>query len=344
MATTGSSILASEYNALRSSVSSVLNTQYGQTLTSTSVTSSTDSVSAAQLFDLFIDGQRTYVHQTGAISTVVVPPIANNTIGADTSFGYNQTTGIKTAITDGAKMGFNDFQSLITDIGNFDASTTGFPAVNFSLSSTVGSSISTSWGGASDPVQAVYHVITASWASTSIRDSYFNAGGEMWFSASLTSGSGSKDTDWAALLAAMGSVKFNKYRITASSGTATPAISGGSGYDSLTSTYRQLFIKSGSGVYDDNDYTIEGRIVNATTLRFRITFNDGDVGTGGQGIGGVNDPIDESVGGTTSSNIRSARPDSAFVYNTVSYAAVDLPAPTITTQVALTSGNVSPPA
>jgi hypothetical protein len=344
MATTGSSILASDYNTLRTSISSILNTQYGQTLESSAVTSSVDSVSQTQLFDLFIDGQRTYVHQAGSVSTVVVPPITGNTIGAETSFGYNQSTGIKSAITDGTKMGLNDYQSLITDISNFDPATSGFPVGNFSQGTPVASSRSTSWGGASDPVQVIYHVITVTWASTAQRNSYFSAGGELWFSGSLTGGSGSKDTDWAALLAAMGTVKFGKYRLTASSGTPTPTGSGGSGYDSLTSTYRQLFIKSGSGFYDDNDYTIEGRIVDGTTLRFRISFNDGDTGTGGQGIGEVMDPIDESVGGTTTSSINTSRPDSTFVYNTVTYTAVSITAPTVSTAIALSSNNLSAPA
>lgn len=344
MVATGSSILASDYNSLRSSISSILNSQYGQTLVSSAVASSIDSISQSQLFDLFIDGQKTYVHQIGSVSTVVVPPIAGNTIGAETSFSYNQTTGIKGAITNGTKMGLNDYQSLVTDISNFNAETTGFPVGNFSQGTPLTSSISTSWGGAADAVQSVYHVITATWTSNAHRESYFNAGGELWFSASLTSGSGAKDTDWAALLAAMGTVKFGKFRITASSGTPTPALSGGSGYNSLTSTYRQLFIKSGSGFYDDNDYNIEGRIVDATTLRFRITFNDGDVGTGGQGIGGVNDPIDESVGGTTTSSVNTSRPDSTFVYNTVTYTAVDVAAPTVATAVAMTVVNLTPPA
>lgn len=344
MATTGSSILASDYNSLRTSTSAILNTLYGQTLNSSAVTSTVDKVTEAQLFSLYIDAQATYVHQVGSISTVVVPPITGNTIGADTSFAYNQSTGIKSAITDGTKMGLNDYQSLITDISNFNAETSGFPVGNFSQGTPVTSSISTSWGGAGDAVQAVYHVITVTFTSNAQREYYFNAGGELWFSGSLTGGSGSKDTDWAALLAAMGTVKFGKYRITASSGTPTPAGSGGSGYDSLTSTYRQLFIKSGSGFYDDNDYTIEGRIVDTTTLRFRITFNDGDVGTGGQGIGGVNDPIDESVGGTTTSSINTSRPDSSFVYDTVTYTAVSLAAPTVATAVAMTNVNVTPPA
>lgn len=344
MATTGSSILATDYNSLRTSVASILNSQYGQTLISSTVTGNIDTISESQLFDLFIDAQATYVHQIGSVSTVVVPPIAGNTIAADTSFAYNQSTGVKSAITDGTKMGLNDYQSLVTDISNFNAETTGFPVGNFSQGTPVSSSISTSWGGASDAVQAVYHVVTVTWTSNAQREYYFNAGGEIWFNASLTGGSGSKDTDWAALLAAMNTVKFGKYRITASSGTPTPAGSGGSGYDSLTSTYRQLFIKSGSGFYDDNDYTIEGRIVDATTLRFRITFNDGDVGTGGQGIGGVLDPIDESVGGTTTSSVNTSRPDSAFVYNTVTYTAVDIAAPVVNTVVAMTNVNVTPPA
>jgi hypothetical protein len=331
MPITGDLVTAAQYNTIRNTLSSVYSSLYGQNMVSTSTVADVDKITSQKMLDLFLDAQGAYVHQQGTVSTSISVPATGQTIGADSSSTFNQSTGAKSTPLEGSIQGFNDYSTLITNISNFDPSVTAFPVGNFTLGSALNSARSTAWGGSASAVQSIYHVITVTFSSLENRNFYFNAGGELRFSGSLTGGAGSKDTDWAALLSAMGTIRFNKYRITASSGT--PTVLGGSGYDSLTSTYRQLFIKTGSGVYADNDYTIEGRIVSNTVLRFRITFNDGDVGG----------TVDESVGGTTTSSVNTFRPDSSFVYNSVSYTAVSLPAPAVATVVAMTSDNVSPP-
>ena len=336
---TGSTISAADYNSIRSTLLGVYSTTYGQTMRSSVVTTAVNKVSSAQMLNLFLDAQGAYVHQIGSVSSAIAVPPTGQTIGADTSRTFNQSTGAKAIPTNGTLMGVNDYDSLITSISNFDGSVSGWPDANFTLGTPTSSIRNTTWGGASQ-IQSIYHVVTFTFSSLAQRNFYFNTGGELRFSASLTGGSGAKDADWATMLSAMSTIKFDKYRITADSGTPTPALSGGSGYDSLTSTYRQLFIKSGSGVYADNDYAIEGRIVSDTVLRFRITFNDGDTGTGT----GFPDPIDESVTGTVTSVVNTFRPDSSFVYNTVTYTAVSIPAPTIATAVALSTDNATPPA
>jgi hypothetical protein len=335
----GNTILAADYNTLRNTVSGILATNYGQTLISTAASAGSTSVSVTQKLNLFLDIQRTHVHHTNALNTNIAVPTTGVTIGADTSEAYNQTTGVRSSITDGTRMGYNDFESAVTTLSNFNPSTIGiWPTASFTLGTATNSSRSTAWGGTTP--QIIYHVVTVTFSSQTIRDQYFNAGGEIRFSGSLTGGSGAKDTDWASLLTSMGSIRFSKWRLTADSGTPEPT---GSGYDSLTSTYRTLFIKTGSGVYDDNEYIIEGRIESTTTLRFRIRFNDGDVGTGDPNFP-LEPGTDESVGGTTTSSVNSFRPDSTFTYNSTTYDAVRLSAPTITTQVAMTTDNASPPA
>jgi hypothetical protein len=134
------------------------------------------------------------------------------------------------------------------------------------------------------------------------------------------------------MLSNMGTIKFDKYRNTSNSGTGT-------GFNGLTGSYTQLYIKTGSGVYADNDYKIEGSLTGAV-IRFRISFNDGDVGETGVPF----DPIDESVGGTTNSSVNTFRPDSTFTYAATAYQAVSISAPTIATAVQLTANNATPPA
>lgn len=340
MVSTGGTIFASDYNNIRTTVQSVLETQYGQTLTSSTVAgSSTTIVTASQLSNLYIDLQSAFVHQTGAVSTNIAIPNAGYTIGADIAYNYNTSTGQYSAVTDGTKMGINDYIAVATDVANFDPASTGFPPGNLLPGTVTTSTRTTNWGGAGQ-VQKVYHIVTVTFASVSAKNSYFNAGGEIRFTASLTSTSGSKGTDWAALLSAMGTVKFNKYGTTADSGT-----SGGIGVDGLTASYQQLLIKSGSGVYADNDYTLEGRNDSSTVLRFRITFDDGDTGTGGQGIdpGGDDDPIDETVSGTLASNAQPARPSSSFIVGGSPVTAVDVPAPVIASVATLNTDYVTPP-
>lgn len=337
MVATGDKIQDTDYNGMRTNVSSIVVSYWGQTLDSSAVTQQVDSVTEDQLFDLYIDIQKASVHQTGALNTSLATVTAGNTIGADTSFGFNQSTGTKTAVTDGTLMGFNDYISAITTIQNFDDEVTGYPPGNFDLSPAETSSRTTQWGGASE-VQSVYHVVTVTFASTTQRNYFFNSGGSVRFDASLTGSSGAKGTDWAAMLSAMSTITFNKYETTASSGT--PALN--SGYVDLTSSYQVIFTKIGSGVYADNDYSISARL-DGNAVRFRIEFNDGDVGEGGQGIGGVLDPIDETVTGTLTSNVRSSTANSSFTVNAVSYTACSLTAPTIATTTNVSQDLNTPP-
>jgi hypothetical protein len=335
----GNEIQATQYNSLRTSVSNILNTGYGQVLNSTTATSNLTEVSSDKKRDLFLDIQRTQVHHTAAFNNDLAIPPVGVTIAADTAQNFNQITGELTPVTDGAKMGYNDYESAVNTLSNFNPSTPNiWPVGNFTLGTETSSARSTAWGGAGQ-VQSIYHVLTFTFSSETARNQYFNAGGELRFTASLTGGSGSKDTDWANLLSAIGTVKFNRWRLTADSGTPNP---GGSGLDSLSGVYRELFIKSGSGVYVENQYTIEARIESSTVLRFRIRFNDADVGDPPPQF--PNEGIDEPVGGTVTSTANTFRPNSSFVFNSQTITAVSLPAPTISTAVAMSTNNATPPA
>jgi hypothetical protein len=335
----GNDILASQYNTLRSGVNAILNTNYGQSLNSTQASANVTAVTSLKKRDLFLDIQRTHVHHTASLNNDIAIPPVGVTIAADTAENYNQSTGATTAVTDGTKMGYNDFESAVNTLANFNPSTPNiWPAGNFTLGTATTSARSTAWGGAGQ-VQSIYHVLTFTFSSQTARTQYFNAGGELRFSASLTGGSGSKDTDWANLLSAIGTVRFSKWRLTANSGTPNPT---GSGLDSLSGTYRLLFTKSGSGVYVENQYTIEAFLPSSTAIRFRIRFNDADEGDPPAQFPGTG--IDESVGGTTSSVANTFRPNSSFVFNSQSITAVSLPAPTIATAVELTTNNATPPA
>jgi hypothetical protein len=332
--TTSNTISASDYNSLRTTLNSILVTTYGQTARTTPVTGfatqglSANQVTASQMLNLFLDVQSVRVHQTGAVSTLIAVPATGQTVGANTVQAYNQTTGAKSNITSGTLMGYNDYESVITSAADFDGSTSGWPDASFSLGTELSSARQQNWGNTSTTA-SIYHVVTVTFASEPAKTHYFNAGGEIRFSGTLTNGSGDKYTNWTGLLGAMGTVKFDKYSTTASSGIPNPL---GSGLDSLTSSYRLLFTKDGSGVYASNQYTVEGYNVTPTQLRFRIRFNDASVGG-----------TDEAVSGTTTSIVNTFRPDSSFVYNSTTYTGVSIAAPSLATAVTMTANNATPP-
>lgn len=348
MAVTGGSsrIQNEDYNNLRSSIASIYETSWGQTLGSSTVTGgstvgTSDSVLADQFFALYLDIQRVHVHQAGTVNTTVAVPSAGFTVGADTSFNFNLSTGAKTSVTGGTAMGFNDYENAVTTISNYNPSHKGWPAGSFSPGTATSSTRTTTWG-ASTPT-AIYHIVTVTFSSQAQRNYYFNAGGQITFNASATNvGTGAsqvKNQDWADLLSAMGTVYFDTFSTSGSSGTSYSI-----GHNALTTSYQLLFRKTGSGAYADNYYQIEGRVVSTTQLRFRITLNDGDTGTGDLGGVGTGTPIDEPVTADITSTVTPLRPDSSFVYNTVTYTACNIAAPTMATAYQLTSNPTTAPA
>lgn len=333
----GNEIQASQYNALRSVVNSILNTNYGQALISTSAQAGTTLVSSDKKRDLFLDIQRTHVHHTASLNGNLAIPPSGVTIAANESQNYNQSTGALSSVTNGEQMGYNSFEAAVTVLSDFTPSTVDiWPVGNFSLGTALSSSRSTPWGGTGH-VQSIFHIVQFTFPSLTARNQYFNAGGELRFSASLIGGIGAKGYDWANLLSSIGTIRFNKWRLTANSGT----IPANSGFDGLTGTYRTLLTRSGSGVYADNQYTVEGRIESSTVLRFRIRFNDADEGNPPPEFPGTG--IDEFVVGTITSSINTFRPNSSFVFNSSTVTAVSLPAPSISTSVGLAVNTMSVP-
>lgn len=343
MVTTNNSVTALQYNSMRTSVENVVVGLYGQSMTSSVVVggtgdpSTSDLVSEIDMENLYIDIQKAHVHQTGVLDNTIALVSAGNTIGADASFNVNTATGAKIAVSGGTLMGYNDYISSITDISNHNGETEGFDSGSFSLGTALTSTRTTTWGGAGQ-IQSVYHVFEIEFLNTNHRNFFFNTGGEIRLDANLTGSTGAKGTDWASMLSAMGTIKLDKWRTSASSGTPAAA----SGFDDLTTSYKTIFTKTGSGVYADNDYSIDARI-NGNNIRFRVIFNDGDVGEGGQGIGGVLDPIDESVNGTLQSNANTFTADSSFTVNGSPYTAVEIAVPTKTNYTNISQDLVTPP-
>jgi hypothetical protein len=281
----GEIISAARYNAMQSKIGNVLGVGsgqfgYGQLPLASSQVSSTNTVNANHMQQLKTDLIKAYVHQTGND-----PGLPNVVTDED--------------ITDVVYANYETISNYI-----FNNKNDIFEPTQASVEAKLTNQRTTSWGGNSQP-QSVYHRFRVTFADDNQARYFFNAGGEVRFAASLTGGSGAKYLEWTGMLTAMGTVKFNYNTTTGGSGTSPNNI----GYFELTNTDAIIWIKSGSGVYSENDVIIYARKVSAGVIEFTVEFNDGATGSAGGGFG----PVDDPVTGTLTSTITQLRPTGAYV-------------------------------
>ncbi len=288
-------ITVARYNQMQAKVALVYGNGsgqygYGQSVNSNQVSSS-DTVNATHMQNLKTDLTNARVHQTGEV------PSLDNVLSTQD-------------ITDAV---YVDYE---TTASNVLADASDVVETQTSLVTKISSSRTQNWGIA--PASSVEHHFTITFSSEDSRRHFFNAGGEIRFEASLTGGSGSKYTNWNLMLSALGTLKFSSSNMTGDSGTSS-----GLGNFELTSSFQTLYVKTGSGVYSDNDYTIKAKAVS-NKIYFQVEFNDDATGSGGGGF----EDVDEPVTGTLVSTITQRRA-------TGSYVEVPTPAYTNTQQLTL---------
>tara|TARA_B100002019_G_scaffold85266_1_gene73775 strand:- start:4021 stop:4968 length:948 start_codon:yes stop_codon:yes gene_type:complete len=291
---TGDNITAAEFNSLQSRVSNIMGTGsgdsgYGQTLTSAQV-AVTDIVQATDMINLKTDIDKANNHQSGSDSSL--DAIATGKIiGAD-------ATGDDTATLTSTDGGFNDYETAVALI---ETNKLLLDSGNSSVEAAESSSRTTAWNG------TITHDFDVTFADENQRRFFFNAGGEIRFSASRTGGSTySKNTDWTNMLSNMGTIKFGRTDTTCT-GTGTTTTIGNS---DLTATYQTIFTKVGSGNYAENEYEIQARFSTVDSqdkvLQFTVRFEDNDAGD--QQAGSKPGPAeDEDVTGTITSTIQQLR-------------------------------------
>jgi hypothetical protein len=278
-------VTAARYNDLQAKVENVMGNGsgqfgYGQVLNSSQVAATT-LIDSQHMSDLYTDIINARVHQVGSVPQSLATVAAGNVIEEDgTDTGTNR--GV---------IQYEDMADTIeTDKDLIYIADTSQSTIT---SSKTTSQRTTSWAGVID------HVVTVTFASADARRHFFNAGGEIRFTADLDpSASNGKNNDWNNLLSAMGTVKFKSNNCT--SDGSSPGSGFNIGNFELTSTYQKVFQKDGSGVYAENDYNINAKENSSSVIEFRIQFRDDDVGDDTNNDGAFN-PIDESVTGTLDS-------------------------------------------
>jgi len=288
-------IQPSDYNNIRDKIVLVMgtgSTGYGQTLVSVSA-NSTNIISSTLWNGLRTDMIKARQHQTGVDESANLPILTRTT-----------------RITEAIRATFDAFANTIVTNQRVIADNQG------TLENVVTSTPFTSnWN------TILYHRVVLTFATANAAKYFFNAGGQVRFSASITGvATNTKDTEWTNILgngttpSGFGVVSFNHTDTTTRAGTAAVGRTGTGStigfYDLTTSTPgQQIFIATSNPVtgYGVNDYNIAARIdaTPASTgriLTFVVQFRDD--------VGGI---VDESVTGSLTSTVQIFRPSGSNV-------------------------------
>jgi hypothetical protein len=286
-------ISASQYNSIRDKVVLVMGTGatgYGQTLTSTSATS-TNVISSTLWNGLRTDMLKARQHQTGVDESANLPILTRNTV-----------------ISDAIRIQFDTFANTITTNQRVCASNQG------SVETLAQGTYTSSWNS------ILYHKVSATFSTALAAKYFFNAGGQIRFRASRTgTAANTKDTEWTNMLgngttpSGFGTA-YMDYQVssTVTSTNASGRAGTGSsiGFEDLTTSGQQIFIvNSAAGTYTVNDYNVQAKAnasSNPTVLTFLIRFQDDVTATPPWGV-------DEPVTGSLTSTVQLFRPSGTNV-------------------------------
>lgn len=295
-------ILANDYNVIQSKIALIMGsgsgtTGYGQSIASSQV-GQADKITVNQWNNLRNDIVRARQHQTGVTIGSLAPEDP----------GYTASTNLPIPTT--AKQVKDTWRSAYLGMAT-DCETNRLTAPPPSSEATradlVGQQIRTTpWNG------RITQTVVVTFPSADDGRYFFNAGGQIEFSADRSGGSaGLKNVTWTTMLTNMGVIKMN-YDVTTCTGTGFTSTIGW--YD-LTTSDNLIFEKDApSGAYAPNKYFIYAR-VNSTSDRrigyFTIHFADDSAAPPSAPDPGFG--IDENVDGTLASTVQVFRPSGTNV-------------------------------
>jgi hypothetical protein len=266
----GGLIYGSNYNSVQTTISTVLGTYYGQTVSSSQISNpNTTKITVAQWQALYTDILTCYNHQNGSNGSLTYPTTSKTILASD----------------------FNAYESMANNtLTNYTNFYSGYSASqSFSTLSIPGG-----WGNSS--TNTAIHTLTVSFTNTTYASYYFNAGGQIRFTAGLTSNGSAKDNSWSSMLSHMGTIAFGVNTTTTLPGAVTPGTPSSIGYNQLTGSYQLIYSKgTENSTYTPNTYNIYATISGAT-ITFKIEFED----LSGPAYQGQYN-IDEAVGGAATS-------------------------------------------
>ena len=256
-------IYKSDYNDIRTKVISVLGTGtanygYGQPVRSAAVSES-DKVTINEWANLYYDILNCYVHQTGSA------PGSPSSAAENATITYRSTQ---------PNYQYNDYaNTLVTNRFDIHASQSYTTAVG-TTSQTWPGIYGSYWNS------TISCTVTATWSTAAAARYFFNSGGEIRFSSSLTGSTANAQTiSWSTLLTGAGTKAFGGNK----PGTGTVPADNQNFYR-LTNAYSVWTSTTGSGAYTANNWRISARsnVLNnstgtATQIEFLIQWIDGYV-------------------------------------------------------------------
>lgn len=268
MASSGTQIFASEYVAIQDKAQSLLGTGtgtrgYGQTVQSSDVFTG-NNITKAQWDLLRYDITSIRMHQDGAMPSIVTVNVGDPISYGSGSPNNNYDTLLETAIANRFQIAAN--QSLVTSKGS--------------------STYSSAWG------TSAVMTITCTFSTANQARYFFNSGGKVRVTPTLTGGSSTQQVNaWKNLLTSVGTRGF---------GADTDPITN---YYTLTNSYQTYYQTSMTTPYSANNYRLEARtdVVDnstgtATVLYIRVSLNDTYVDP--DVVYGASHPPGDSVDGT----------------------------------------------
>lgn len=293
---TGTIITETHYTTLRSGINTVMGTPagsgdsstgYNQTISAPSV-SVGDKVLAADWNNLRGDIRKASAHQTNSA-------VALTTVDTDTE--------ITAAI-------HNEYETALATV-----TSNRFTMANAQSTQTTARSKQqgSGWNGIKR------HDVTLTWASANDFKSFWNAGGSVKITSSMSySGTEAKTLDWKSLINDAKHVSVNYTSAYADGGGNQGTITDTGMYDLNTNgTEVQIFQDGGTNPYSENDYQIFIRYIT-NGIRIRVVFRDDDAGD----QTGTGPAVDENVKGTITS---------AIYYRRATGTNVEVPAPSVST-------------
>ena len=253
----GSLVLATDYNAIRTTVDNVLGTGsgdsgYGQSLTSSSKTSS-DVILDDDINELYADIQVAHTHQQGSATSLIAQVTTADLIEANNGVSFK---------------GWIQYQTAANLI-----STNRLTANAASMTATAAKTTETKaagWNGSND------QIVTVTFASAEARRFFFNSGGEIRISASVAAGGNTKSVDWATMCSSVGTIKISKSSITKTGASGT--LYGSYNESTIPGSNTKIMDRYGSGNYAENYWQVDATNTSATVITITQTFNDADTG------------------------------------------------------------------
>jgi hypothetical protein len=291
----GSVIDASDYNGLVGSNSTTAGTinyvwdtgngQFGYGQGAVSAVSVAATVTATQWSTMLASLNKALQHQGGAAATL--GPV-NYTAGSIITYFANVATSVTTINTN--KLNFNSTRGATTTGSNLDKAYTNEAAT-------------------------LTHTITVTFASADQARYFFNAGGRLSLVASQAGDftANSKETNWATLINAIGTIHLDQLTSTRT-GTGETLTTDGSaiGYWDLTTSNQTLIkLTQDTAPYTANYIDIFARVAGAagsngglgTQVIFQIDYFDGSADGG----------FDDGISGTVRNRIDIVKPEVTYL-------------------------------